>query len=96
MYAIFSIQRAKIVSAFAHLDLQSVPLTIRLGEKDDSGIGQFSVTEICLHLEDAALAADLVEAINSVIAKHAAAPAPSEQNDVADYNQRPDDEEVLF
>ena len=40
MYANLSFQRAKIVRADAHLDLQSVPLTIRLEEKDDSGIAE--------------------------------------------------------
>jgi hypothetical protein len=81
MYAGISIQRIKNIKAHAFLELESTPLTIGF-ESAERG-GNYAHGNIVLHLEDAALAAALVEAINSTIAKHAAETQPATDAEAA-------------
>lgn len=68
MHSQISLHRIKDIKARAYLDLQSTPLIVEF-ESIDS---EYCRSEIILHLEDAGLAALLVEAINGAVAKCAA------------------------
>jgi hypothetical protein len=66
MYADFSLQRVRIMRAYAFLDMESTPIMIEF-----ETAGGASHCTICLHLEDAALADALVKTINATIKQHA-------------------------
>lgn len=80
MFSSISFQKVGKVTANAFLDLDSTPFFISLEstENDESG-DHYSRGEICLHLEDRALAEALVEAINRVMAEHAAKQEPQSE-----------------
>lgn len=72
MFASISFQKVSKITANAFLDLESAPFFIAFEstENDEAG-NHYSRGEVCLHLEDRALAEALVEAINRVVAEHA-------------------------
>lgn len=78
-YTNFSIQHIGHIEAHAYLDLQSTPITISFESSVSADVNGFKArSEVCLHLENRALAAALVEAINRVVAEHTGAKQPEE------------------
>ena len=73
MYTQTSFQNIASIKAKAYLDLESTPVILDFVSKDyRDQFGTPTHSEIILHVENRALAAALVEAINRVVADHEA------------------------
>lgn len=77
MYTNLSIQNIGLIEARAFLDLKSTPVIIALRSSDSADAdGVMAWSEITMHIENRALAAALVKAINAAVAE-CAAPEPA-------------------
>lgn len=69
MYADISFQDVKFRNVTTYDDLDSTPIMINFDSEQNSP-SHYSRGLVCFHLHNAALARDLVEAINAVLTAH--------------------------
>lgn len=83
-----SFQNIRLTAASAFVDLESTPFFLKF---TSTNANNDSYGEVCFHIENAPLAAALVNAINAVLAEYGV----SQEPESAPFTP-PDDEEILF